>query len=211
MPEHKGIEAMIRRGLCVCIVGSFLSSVALAQDSAPRNFFKKDYAIAPGAEGRANTPVAKDSMRKGAGSPQQVSGLSSPSRTTTGAKKRGTVISVHVSSADREHLAKVVDEVLALYDGKTAFITSVNHIGDYKNVTPEMEGELARRNIKLIAAAETPYTAHVTVSPAWIIKTKEGTHIAEGIVEIHSFFNEFGEYSSKQVRDKGPITSVEGF
>jgi ABC-type multidrug transport system ATPase subunit len=140
-----------------------------------------------------------------------MSASNSQRQATSVAKKRGVIISVHVSSADKEHLAKVFDEVFVLNDGKTAFITSVSHIGDYKNVTPEMEGELARRNIRLLAAAEPPYAAHVTVSPAWIIQTKQGTHIVEGIIDIHSFFNEFGEYSSKQVSDKGPTTSVEGF
>jgi protein-tyrosine-phosphatase len=202
---------MMERWLYVFLAGSFLPLVAMAQDTAPKGFFKKDYAIAPGAEGRSNIPVAKDSIRKGPTSAQQMSASNSQRQATSVAKKRGVIISVHVSSADKEHLAKVFDEVFVLNDGKTAFITSVSHIGDYKNVTPEMEGELARRNIRLLAAAEPPYAAHVTVSPAWIIQTKQGTHIVEGIIDIHSFFNEFGEYSSKQVSDKGPTTSVEGF
>ena len=98
-----------------------------------------------------------------------------------------------------------------MHDERTAFITSVSHIGDYRNVSPEMESELAKRQIKLLAAAEPPSSARVSVSPAWIIQTKQGTHIAEGTVAIHSFFDEFGEYNPKASDDQNPKTSVEGF
>jgi hypothetical protein len=202
---------MIRTWLYVLMLGSFIPSIVIAQDTAPKNFYKRDYAIAPGAEGRDETPVSRAAPRKMPSSAQQ-SGTPIPQRKATPvAKKRGVVISVHVNSADTEHLTKVLDEVFALYDGRTAFITAVNHIGDYRNVTPEMESELARRNITLMAGGEPPYNARGTVSPAWIIQTKQGTHIAEGIISIHSFFNEFGEYSPKQPNEKGPTTSVEGF
>jgi hypothetical protein len=48
----------MERWLYVFLAGSFLPLVAMAQDTAPKGFFKKDYAIAPGAEGRSNVPVA---------------------------------------------------------------------------------------------------------------------------------------------------------
>jgi hypothetical protein len=110
-------------------------------------------------------------------------------------------MSVYVNSTDKEHLQNVLREVFTLADEKFSFITVLNHIGDYRNVTPEIESELAKRKIQLLAVSEPPPDLNVTASPAWIIQTQQGTNIAEGIIEIHSFFNEFGEYDPKRRND----------
>lgn len=213
MVYHERRYPMIRRWMFVLVVVSFHATAGYAQDNAPKNFYKKDYAVAPGAEGREEPQPTKEAVpKKGRGTPtKETPAQGAQHKATPTAKKRRIVVSVFVSSADKEHFTKVLEEVIALHDERTAFVTSVSHIGDYRNVSPEMENELAKRQIKLLAAAEPPSSARVTVSPAWIIQTKQGTHIAEGTVAIHSFFDEFGEYNPKGSNDQNPKTSVEGF
>ena len=210
---HEKRYPMIRRWMCALVVVSFHATAGYAQDNAPKNFYKKDYAVGPGAEGRDELqPTKEAASRKVRGTPtKETPAQGTQHKATPTPKKRRIVVSVYVSSADKEHLTKVLEEVLALHDERTAFITSVNHIGDYRNVSPEMESEFAKRQIKLMAAAEPPSSTQVSVSPAWIIQTKQGTHIAEGTIAIHSFFDEFGEYNPKGSRDQNPKTSVEGF
>ena len=120
-------------------------------------------------------------------------------------------MSVYVNSADKDHFKKVIEEVLAIHDERRAFIASVDQIGNYQNVTPEIEGELAKRDIRLLASSEPPTDAGITQSPAWIIQTQQGTHLAEGIIQIHSLLNEYGEYNPLQHTDPNSKITVEGF
>jgi hypothetical protein len=204
---------MMLRWMCAFVVVSFYSASLSAQDNSPKSFYKKDYAVAPGAEGREDLQPPKEAApKKVRGTPaKETPAHGGERKATPSPKKRSIVVSVYVSSGDKEHLTKVLEEVLALHDERIAFITSVSHIGDYRNLSAEMESELAKRQIKLLAATQPPSGAQVSVSPAWIIQTKQGTHIAEGTVAIHSFFNEFGEYTTKESHDQNPKTSVEGF
>ena len=204
---------MMRRWRCALVVFGLVSGIAHAQNDAPKTFYKKDYAIAPGAEGGEYTlPQPSAPQKKGKGTPAQESNPQAPQqKTTPAAKKRRIVMTVYVSSADKDHLSKVLEEVYAVNDERTAFIISLNHIGDYRNITPEMESELSKRHIQLLAAAEPPSAAQVTVSPTWIIQTQKGTHIAEGVIPIHLYFDEFGEYDPQRRNDSNPKTSVEGF
>jgi hypothetical protein len=193
------------------LLGS-VTVVAHGQESGPKGFYKKDYAIAPGAPGRDDTQLGKEISPQQPRPTMQQSPSSNIRNQGRGSqRKRRIVLSVYVNSVDKEHLAEVLTEVLALNDEKTAFISSFNHVGDYKNVTPEMEGELTKRGIKIVAVSEPPYAAQVTVSPAWFIQTQKGTHIAEGIVSIHSFFNEYGEYEPKRLPEQDRKNSMEGF
>ena len=206
-------KIVTQRLICALVACGVLSQLAHAQNNAPKTFYKKDYAIAPGAEGRDDAPSTKDASHRKVGnsSGQQGAPQGSQRATTSVAKKRMVVISVYVNSVDKEHLAKVLEEVYALHDEKTAFITSLNHIGDYRTITPEIESDLSKRKIRLFAAIEPPYTAQATVSPTWIIETKKGFHIAEGVIPIHAFFDEFGEYDPKRRSESNRTSSLEGF
>jgi hypothetical protein len=210
---RESFKIVVRRWICAVVVCGLVPHVVHAQSTSPKSFYKKDYAIAPGAEGRDEVPPPQDApQRKGKGSSREGGGTQgSQGATTSVVKKRQIVVSVYVNSADKEHLAKVLEEVYALNDGKTVFVTSINHIGDYRTITPEIESELLQRKIPLYAVTEPPCNAQVTVSPAWIIQTKKGVHIAEGVIPIHSYFDEFGEFNPKQRNESVQTPSVEGF
>lgn len=202
-----------QRLICALVACGFISQLAYAQNNAPKTFYKRDYAIAPEAEGRDYAPSTQGASHREVGNSSGQHGAPKGSQraTTSTVKKRSVVITVYVNSVDKEHLAKVVEEVYGLNDEKTAFITSLNHIGDYRNITPEIESELSKRKIRLLSATEPPYAAQVTVSPTWIIETPKGVHIAEGIIPIHAFFDEFGEYDPKRHIHSERTGSIEGF
>ena len=184
-----------------------------AQSNSPKSFYKKDYAIAPGAKGRDDVQLPANSFQQGGGRGGAIQPVSqSPGQSTSAnAQKRRILISLYVNSADKQHLNKVIEEALTLNDEKRAFVVSIHHIGDYQNVSQDMEAELAKRKIQLLAVSELPSNVHATVSPTWIIQTQQGTHIAEGIIDIHSYLNEYGEYDPKRRNDPHFDDNVEGF
>jgi hypothetical protein len=201
---------------CLALLAFILAFGALsvcAQEHAPKSFYKKDYASAPGAEGRTE-PIETPQRR-----PTQVvtnsastsPTTSSPKEKATESRKRRVVISVYVNSQDREHLHRVLAEVYQLNDEKRAFVNSVEHIGNYSSITPDVEDELKRRSINLRAATLPSLDANLTTSPAWVIMTPQGVHIAEGIIEISSLFNEYGEYDPKNYSNAESTVKAEGF
>jgi len=204
--------------ILLVIASCFRASCTAAQENAPKTFYKKDYASAPGAKGRDEVPGQNRRPLGGIASGRGDGGqsLTNPDSLATGGGsavkgKRRVVISVFVNSKDRDHLQKVLNEVFRIHDEKWAFIHSVEHIGDYTSITPELEGELARRKILLRATTMPSADVTLTTSPAWIITTSEGSHIAQGIIDVHSFMNEFGDYEPKTYRKQNSKNKVEEF
>ena len=210
-----GIMRLCISSLTALLLGLVIlsSEDASAQNKSPKGFFKKDYAEAPGAQGRDVAPPSADAFqgRRARSATNQAPPPASQQNTAPTTRKRRIIISVYVNSADKEHFMKVLDELYTIHDEKRAFVVSLVHIGDYRSVTPEVEGELAQRNINLMAASELPSVVPATSSPVWMIQTQEGVHIAEGIIDIHSFFNEYGEYDPKRRKDPSLEGAVEGF
>jgi hypothetical protein len=207
MRERCRYLALVAFGL---VVGA---SVAFSQEQAPKTFYKKDYAIAPGAKGRDDPPpVERTSPRRSSQNRRDVTESPSSSRAPSSrAVKRRIILSVYVNSKEREHFTKVLNEVYRLHDEKRAFILNLYHIGDYTSVTPDITAELARRKLEIQGLSVPPPDAHVTMSPAWIITTREGTHIAEGIIQLGGLINEYGEYDPKKPIDPHSKNKVEEF
>jgi len=187
--------------------------LVIAEDSAPKNFYKKDYASAPGAQGRDE---AAEAPRRGS-TPNSRDDVSSANATATPKAKepknlkRRVVMRVYVNSKDREHLQSVLNEVYRLHDERKAFVLSVEHIGDYTAITPQIEEDLKARSIELLASSQPSLDLGLTTSPAWVIQTPQGAHTAEGIIAISAFFNEYGEYDPKRSPDSESKTKIEGF
>lgn len=194
----------------VLVVGT---SLAFSQEQGPTTFYKKDYAIAPGAEGRDDPPPERHtSPRSNSRNSREVTErLSSPRAPSRGTNKRRILLSVYVNSKDKEHFTKVLNEVYSLHDGKRAFILNLYHIGDYTSVTPEIAAELARRKLEIQGVNVLPPDARVTMSPTWIITTPAGTHIAEGIIQLGALINEYGEYDPKKPIDPHSKNKIQGF
>ena len=210
---ERTIRVACRSLAALVLLLAFGALSVCAQEHAPKSFYKKDYASAPGAEGRDEpietperkpTQIAKSSAAASATTP-------SPKEKAPESIKRRVVISVYVNSQDREHLQKVLAEVYHLHDEKRAVVDSVEHIGNYASISPDVEDELKRRSINLRASTLPSLDANLTTSPAWVIMTPKGVHIAEGIITISSLFNEYGEYDPKKDANAESKVNVEGF
>lgn len=202
-----------------------LTSIAVsasAQSSGPKEFYQNNYAAAPSekgagvaadagpvGQGGASGAISGVSPRAGgsqgsAGSVQAVSGVQP--------KGRKLIASVYVNSADAKHLSAVLDVVSQLVDQNRIFVPVVYHMGDYRNVTPQMEAALTQRGIILIPIStlddiERP----VTLSPAWFISSKEGTHLVEGVINLAPLISPFGDFDPKGLSSADSPNLLQGF
>jgi hypothetical protein len=172
-------KALTTLALLLALTGS-----ALAQEASPREFFKHDYASAPGAKG-GPAPV-----RGKAAGPQAGRGAG---------LQRKMAVSVYVNSLDQAHLAAVLETVSRLVDSKVALVTLVVHVGDYRNVSEEQAQALKRRRVMLMPSSSVIAPVPVSVSPAWFIQTKEGGYVVEGVVNVDAMVNSFGEFDPKAI------------
>lgn len=113
-----------------------------------------------------------------------------------------------VNSLNKEHLERVVDSVLSLHDRRVAFISSLQHIGDYRNLSAERERTLIDRNILVFAATPSAIPAQVRSSPAWIVETPKGIFVLEGFMEISAMINSFGDFDLESMPLEDPIARI---
>lgn len=83
---------------------------------------------------------------------------------------------------------------LRIMDEKRGLVINVQHVGDYRNVSPELQAELTKRGIQLYAAGLPDESSQITTSPAWFLYTPQGERIVEGMIDIGRFIDEWGEY-----------------
>ena len=105
----------------------------------------------------------------------------------------------------------MIDAVIKLHDRMRAFIVSVSHIGDYRSITPEIEGALAQRGILLMQSDSVTPELQANESPFWWIRTRDGAHIAEGVIDIDPLLNKDNEYDPKLLDNPDMNRKMEGF
>lgn len=184
-----------------------------AQIPQAREFYERDYAIAPGVAGQGGgaqarprprtQPAGKDAELRSAGRGEEGDVAGRGNSPSARGRKRRLLVDVTVSSSDPKHLLGVVEAIKHLYDNRLVFVRSVTHIGDYRSITGEIENELARRGISLSEGVAPPEQDPPPLSPRWEIHTRDGTHIAEGYLSLEPLINEYGEYDPRQ---RAPIS-----
>ncbi len=185
-----------------------------AEDQKPKDFYKHNYASAPGYEGDARALERPSAPNRSVGAASPIAetkevGTSRVSPPRHDAKK--ATISVFVNSLDREHFGRVVQEVVRLHDAHRAVFAGIFHIGDYEAVTPEVEKELSKRKISIYQLTSVLPELFAEVSPTWVVSTREGRHVAEGFLEIERFFDEWGEYNPKRGEESVEHSKMEDF
>ena len=184
-----------------------------AQLPQAREFYERDYAVAPGVAGQGGgaqarprprtQPAGKDAELRSVGRGKEGDVAGRGNSPLARGRKRKLLVDVTVSSSDPKHLLVVVEAIKHLYDSRLVFVRSVTHIGDYRSITDEIENELARRGIPLSEGVAPPEQDPPPLSPRWEIHTREGTHIAEGYLSLEPLINEYGEYDPRQ---RAPIS-----
>ncbi len=198
-------------GICnLLALGTILDS--RADDSKPKDFFKHNYAVAPGYEGAGKItegPGTQGSSKESAVQPPQIEQASSLPKLQTETKK--PTVHVFVNSLERTHFNRVIQEAIRLHDAKRAVVFGVFHIGDYEAVTPAIEQELSSREIRIYQVGSVFSELFAESSPLWVVATRQGRHVAEGFLEITPFFDEWGEYNPKRAEEPEVSSTMEGF
>ena len=184
-----------------------------AQSDSSREFYQSDFAAAPNAQapGEAEREVAGSRRAAKAAPAQQGARVSGGVVAPAGGKKRRLLVAVYVNSLDKQHFRSVIEEVVRLHDQKLAFVTSVYHIGDYQAITPEVSSAMAKRGISIVQLGGPPPQLQTITSPTWEIRTKQGRHIAEGVIRIRESLNEWGEYVPRPASPEVSDAKLEGF
>ncbi len=198
---------MIRLSLLISALLSVAIRVAEAQEAAPREFFKHDYASAPGAKGgeaeRAQRPQ-QATGRVPAGSavmPQQ----------DQNASARKIAVTLFVNSLDQAHLDQVIATVHRLVDQRLAYVSLVAHLGDYRNISGREEEWMRKRGIMLLPVSSLTSPVQVSQSPVWLVQTEKGGYVVEGVVGLDRMLNAFGEFDPKAVPQSDSVGELSEF
>ena len=166
--------------------------IAEAQEAAPREFFKHDYASAPGAKGGE----AERAQR-----PQQ----------DQNASARKIAVTLFVNSLDQAHLDQVIATVHRLVDQRLAYVSLVAHLGDYRNISGREEEWMRKRGIMLLPVSSLTSPVQVSQSPVWLVQTEKGGYVVEGVVGLDRMLNAFGEFDPKAVPQSDSVGELSEF
>lgn len=230
MKHPKPLSILI--GYLIAASLGFCSS-SHSQQIDPKQYFEKDYAVAPsyrpgesgGNSSDQSNPTAPTNQN---GRTQRIQGrailspqLGNPNPVTTpGAVPTysypKTRLLVVVNSLDPIHLQAVVKKVELLARSKRMSVTGVMHIGDPKALTQEMTQTLHALGVGTVYAEVIPASLPITTSPTWVFETNEGKYIVEGGMDPERFISPTGDYlapvlgGATQVTDPKPEITIEG-
>ena len=120
----------------------------------------------------------------------------------------GVSITLYVNSADKEHFEAVVKRALYLRDTDPRVrLAAVFHIGDYRNIAPEIEEALRKRDIYFAGIGFMPKSIGASTSPTWVLRTPTIDHIIEGPIPIEDCLDSQGDYQEPKARQKAVTTS----
>lgn len=194
---------MARRGFRLLAIALSIFGVTLsrAHSQSPKQFYDSGYARAPQVNGEAIAapPAAGQSGgadSKSASSPP-VSSEPHAAAQTPGATR--TRVILYVSSKDRRHFELVMRQAFQLSSKRQdVTVAEIYHVGDYRNVSPQILNEAQARKIFLTAVSQVPSRLNVESSPAWILRDSRGEHIVEGFLGIESCVGPKGEYQEPE-------------
>lgn len=205
------------------LVAAFLAAtwpacLCRAVPEDPKNVFRKNYAAESGVgsgregvHGMLRGGESKATADRGVGTTLTNESVQETHSQVVKKEHKGRLlVSVVVNSLDKEHLAKTLESVFRLHDQRLALVVSIQHVGDYKNFTPELQAECKKRKITTIELSEVPFDIGHAQSPMWSIMSRDGLHTAQGIFSIDRFINEWGEYDPTRAEKLSNGGSLEG-
>ena len=207
------ITVLPRYMYSVCLIALLIAPRSInAEPTVPKDFYSQDYAGAPsieqgGAAPRTSVPIRRrtpiqartQASRNNTNTTNNTNNIRAsngpgPAALAASKKRAKIVLSLYVNSLDKQHLEQVIAVALRIMDEKRGLVIKVQHVGDYRNVSPELQAELTKRGIQLYAAGLPDESFQITTSPAWFIYTPQGERIVEGMIDIGRFIDEWGEY-----------------
>lgn len=181
---------------------------AFGEPGGPDAFYQKNFADAPKVSGEAMMPresprvVRKDSSpRESSGQPASSKGEGRvpPALESGKTEEVRTLLSLLVSSQTRGHFESVVRKAFRLAESnRNIKLAEIYHIGDYRNVSPSIEGEARAKGIVLVGLSQVPSIWPVKDSPVWILRDGSGEHIVEGLLQIERCVTPQGDYKEPE-------------
>lgn len=204
-PVKKHCAQCITLILSVCSVCS-TPSYTQELPNKPKEFFGKNYASGSQPE---HIPEHQQSPQKERQS-ETSSRQQAPDNQEGKKQKSVLIVSVVVNSLNKQHLTRVLETAFALHDQKIAYISTIQHFGDYRNVSSDVQIECKKRGIVIDELQELPQGLERESSPVWSILSREGRHIVTGVVALDRLINEWGEYDPKRAEQSRDNGSLEG-
>jgi hypothetical protein len=221
-----------RQRRCILLLGAcavLALPVRGEAQSSPKEFYQKNYADKPLTAGEQlpeyagrEKVVIQQRDRSEWAAPRPTSPAvgrnsesSARSQLQDEQRARNGFLTVYVNSLDKQHFERVIENTVAIADKAQFRVSSVVHVGDYRNVSERVEQDLKGARISLVAAAVPPAYLGITRSPAWVLYTPQGIHIVEGVMQFDRFMTPMGEFSPQQQVAAAPPTptpvKMEGF
>ncbi len=190
------VRAMFGLVLFLFVVTQVASAQAGAEGA--QQFFSKGYA---GGSGAAIDSSAAQKKHERGDVLRPAAGARSGGAQPPGAHKNRAVVALLVNSLDKQHLVAALEGAFTLHDRRLAFIAHIQHVGDYRNFTPELQAECDKRGIQVTELVMLPYGIDREVSPTWSVFTPSGRHLIQGMLSLEQCFNAFGEYDPKLAKE----------
>ncbi len=212
--------------LLIGIVIAITASASIAgADPGPREFYGKDFASAPRV---SNAPLQGEEVHKSSQSAKaadaeqrnekDLDGIKEPvaaddaeqkviaamqAQGGLGQRKQrdgssATTLLLFVSSLDKQHVRSVLKKAIEVVKKDEAFLTTVFHIGDYRNIPEELAATLDLYGVAVVPMPAPPEDLGFTQSPAWVFQNKEGVQIVEGAVDIEQFHDGDGNFKEPE-------------
>ena len=194
--------------VAVAVGAVCLSNPESGAQSSPKDFYQKNYAEKPlvtgekAPESGGRRPAQGAAIERRAAPTESAANGAVQQSPRAGSQEPRNAMSgqlvVYVNSLDKEHFDRVVEHALGLLGKAEFYISSIVHIGDYRNISDRVKENAKRANIALYAASAPPEWLGITRSPAWVLYKTDGVHIVEGVVHFDRFINPMGEFSPQQ-------------
>jgi hypothetical protein len=203
------------------IFGLFIiSSVCLAQPHYPNNFAGSTYNAQikeadkhPSGPELKRTEEDEDEEEKPDVAPAKTStaAVTETSKSVVPVEENGTdVLSIggYIDARDAQHFEnsiKDLREVSAKYDLAIGEVYGVGNYGWLFN-RPELVFTIIARNGKPRIAHSVPKDLTISSSPAWLVATKHGTIVLEGVGKLEDLFNADGRLVLARLNAAKPET-----
>lgn len=215
-----------RRYLIVCSAMVIAISVCTAwADPSPREFYGKDFASAPYV---SNAPLQGEDVLKSSQAKQAADSEENSASGAVGAEEQGgadnvdaqaiaamqaqgglqqrkkrdsvpaTTLMLFVSSIDKHHVRSVLKKAIEVAKKDEAFLTTVFHIGDYRNIPDDLAATLDLYGVAVAPMPAPPEELALTQSPAWVFQNKDGVQIVEGAVDVEQFYDSEGNFKEPE-------------
>jgi hypothetical protein len=213
--------------VCVLLAAAVLfPAPGATQQVNPKKFYETDYAVAPNYRPDGSTPPQQPQPQLAIQSGSSTSANVNPnvnelagntakvvSPVDPASPAPSSFLELFVSSANQSHFEKVVSGLINFIHEKRTHVTAVYHIGDFKNVRPELQAQLEQLGVTVLPITQPPPNIKVEYSPAWVLHTMEGQYIIEGALDVAPFVSPAGEYTLPARATPVPTVQakIEGF